>query len=568
MDGYKTIEEFIDSPNTVDFTIQKSDGLYKYVEKNPYILLARELAGGYVVAYIDKKNIDKAIEDLGSTFKGAESMVMGLLDQESLEASGITQVQQDPNLNLTGKGVLVGIVDTGIDYTNEAFRYKDGTSKIVSLYDQTTRSSYSKDLVIGIEYTQEQINEALKSNDPYSIVPQKDTVGHGTFLASIAAGRKINGFTGAAPDAELIVVKLKKARSYYREKYCVPMEQENAFSSTGLIIGVDYILKKANELDRSVVICLGIGTNFGSRNGFSILEQYITFVGQQIGVCVCVATGNESQADHHFSGKLNFTNDIQPVQVTVGENVGCIYLSMWNKNSDRLSVSIKSPYGELLQRIPAKPGIKYSSTFIFDKSSIVVEYYMPIRVTGGQNTDIKIYNPSPGIWTVLVHGDMVQEGDYHVYLPMTGFVDPSVKFVTPDPYFTTTIPATAIGTINCGAYNTRNNNLYPESSWGPNRIYLITPDFVAPGVNVGGVYPDGFGVMSGTSVAAAITAGACALILQWGIVEKNDISLSTYQIRAYLIQGASQSPDIDYPNFQWGYGRLNLYQAYKIIKGI
>ncbi|HAN22150.1 MAG: hypothetical protein A2Y15_07805 [Clostridiales bacterium GWF2_36_10] len=567
MDGYKSVEDFIDAPSTVEFIIQKSYKLYEYIEKNPYILLTRELTGGYVVAYIDKKDINRALADLGSAFHGAESKVMGLLDQPSLNASGITQMQKDPILKLTGKGVLVGIVDTGIDYTNEVFRYKDGTSKIVSIFDQTVRSTTYQEFGIGTEYTQEQINLALASDDPYSIVPEQDTVGHGTFLASIAAGRQINNFTGAAPDAELIVVKLKKARPYYLEKYCVPKNQENAFSSAAVMIGIEYIIKKAEQLGRPVVICIGLGTNFGGHNGFSIFEQYLTLVAQQIGICVCVATGNESQAGHHFSGKLKNKDESQFVQVSVGENVGCVYLSMWNNISDKLSISITSPSGEKIDRIIAKPNSKYTGSFLFDKSSVIVEYYFPIRVTGGQNTEIKILRPSPGIWTICVCGDLVQEGNYHIYLPMTGFVDPSVKFVTPDPYFTTTIPATAVGIIDCGAYNVRNNNLCNESSWGPTRLFLITPDFVAPGVNVIGIFPNGFGTLSGTSVAAAITAGACALILQWGIVDENNVSISTYQIRAYLIQGAAQSPNIDYPNFQWGYGRLDLVKAYNIIKG-
>ncbi|HBL85209.1 MAG: hypothetical protein A2Y17_01245 [Clostridiales bacterium GWF2_38_85] len=567
MDSFKTIEEFIDSPNTVDFVIQKSDELYNYIEKEPYILLTRELIGGYVIAYIDKNNIDRVLEDLGSTFQGSESRVMGLLGQPSLEASGIIQIQNDPLLKLTGKGVLVGIVDTGIDYTNEVFRYDDGTSKIVSIFDQTVRGTLNRELVIGTEYTQEQINMALVSDDPYLIVPEQDTVGHGTFLASIAAGRKTDNFIGAAPDSELIIVKLKKARPYYLEKYCVPKDQENAYSSAAVIGGIEYIIEKAKQLGRPVVICLGLGTNFGGHDGFSIFEQYITLVGQQIGVCICVATGNESQAGHHFYGKLNSKDEVLPVQVTVGNNVDCIYLTMRNNISDKLSISITSPLGEKIEKILAKPNTKYTARFTFDQSSVQVEYYFPTRIIGGQSTNIKILDPSPGIWIICVCGDLVQEGDFHIYLPMTGFVDPSVKFINPNPYFTTTIPATSVGIIDCGAYDTRNNLLYSESSWGPTRLYLITPDFVAPGVDVGGVIPTGFGSMTGTSVAAAITAGACALIMQWGIVEKNDISLSTYQIRAYLIQGATQSPDMEYPNFQWGYGRLDLVKAYEIIKG-
>jgi subtilisin family serine protease len=96
----------------------------------------------------------------------------------------------------------------------------------------------------------------------------------------------------------------------------------------------------------------------------------------------------------------------------------------------------------------------------------------------------------------------------------------------------------------------------------------LKPDFTAPGVDVGGVYPTGYGKMSGTSVAAAITAGAGALLLQWGIVNQNDISMSTYHIRAYLIRGCSRSETIVYPNQQWGYGSLNLLQTFSRMREV
>lgn len=561
------IIKFIDSPNTVDFIIQKSPTILKYFEQDPDVFLARELTGGFTVAYIDRDHIERILYDLGSVFQGAESRVMGLLDQVSLDSSGITEVLQNDDLNVSGKGVLIGIIDTGIDYTMDIFRNEDGTSKIVGIYDQTVQGIINPNYEIGIEYTQEQINQALASDDPYSIVPEQDVVGHGTFLASIAAGRRIDGFSGAAPDAELIVVKLKKARSFYLEKYCVPEDQENAFSSAAVMGGIEYILQKSQQLGKPAVICLGVGTNFGTHNGLSSFEQYITLVSQLTGICICVATGNESHAAHHFSGKLNHKDEVQQVQFTVGENVGCLFLTVLNNISDVLSVSFISPSGERVDKLIAKSATSF--TIHFDpRTTVTVEYYFPAKVIGGQNTDIRIVDPSPGLWTILIHGDIVQVGDYHVYLPITGFVDPSVKFITPDPYFTTTIPATTNGVINCGAYNAITNELYPPTSWGPNRLYMMSPDFVAPGEYVGGMFPNGFGVMSGTSVAAAITAGACALIMQWGIVDKHDVSLSTNQIRATLIRGAEQFPNEDYPNYRWGYGRLNLFLSYEMTKEI
>ncbi len=88
------------------------------------------------------------------------------------------------------------------------------------------------------------------------------------------------------------------------------------------------------------------------------------------------------------------------------------------------------------------------------------------------------------------------------------------------------------------------------------------PDLVAPGYQIGGFYPTGYGYMNGTSVATAITAGAAALLMQWGIVEGNDYGFCTPLIAAFLIRGCTRIESREYPNSQWGYGMLNLLQSF------
>jgi len=295
MNDYKSLGEFIDSPDTLDFIIDRSEMFMNYIKDNPFIVLTQILHDRYVVGYIDRNNIDSIIDNLAGSYISTIPFVMTLLDIESLQDAGIYQVQQQPYLDLKGRGTLIGFVDTGIDYTKDTFKYEDGTSKIQYIYDQSVRGNVPEGFFIGTEYTNAQINEALKSENPYEIVPQKDTVGHGTFLASIAAGRKDkSGFIGAAPDAELIVVKLKKARQAYIDRFKVLPEQENVYESSAVMIGVEYIIKKARELNRPVVICLGVGTNLGSHDGFSLFEQFLTETSNLRGVCICAAAGNES----------------------------------------------------------------------------------------------------------------------------------------------------------------------------------------------------------------------------------------------------------------------------------
>ena len=153
-------------------------------------------------------------------------------------------------------------------------------------------------------------------------------------------------------------------------------------------------------------------------------------------------------------------------------------------------------------------------------------------------------------------------GEYHAWLPITGQVSPEVEFMKPVPEYTIVYPGNAMRSITCGAYNSGNNSLYVSSSWGPTRLPRIAPDFAAPGVNVKGVYPTGFGTMTGTSAAAAIAAGAAALLMQWGVIQENYLSMDGDVVRLFFISGCDREPDINYPNIRWGYGKLNLHGTF------
>lgn len=560
------MEEFLYSPDAVDFVLRSNASVEQVLRDNPAILTTQPLAGRYVICYSDVKTFNSLIDQFGSSFISSISLVLGLLDRTNLEATGILQVHNQPYLDLHGKGVLLGFVDTGIDYTQSAFRYEDGSSKIRFLYDQTVPGPPPEGFYIGTEYTNEQINQALRAEDPYQIVPQKDENGHGTFLASVAAGNQTGDFIGAASDAELVIVKLRKARSFYRDWFAVPPEQEYAYESTSIMIGVEYIVKKARQLNRPVVICIGVGTTFGAHDGFSVFEEYLSNIANLRGVCICTAAGNESQARHHTQGSLREKGATYNIDLKIGENAGNVIVGIWNSISDKISLSVRSPTGELVGRIPSKPMATSRSSLILEKSTVQVEYYFPYESTGSQLSSVNIFNATPGIWTITVYGDFILNGTFHAWLPLTGFVSPTVEFLSATPYYTVTCPSTMFGSISCGAYNSATNSLFSDTSWGPTRLDRMAPDLMAPGVQVGGIYPSGPGTMSGTSVAAAITAGACALMMQWGVVEKNDVALSTYQIRAYLIRGCSRSPTMIYPNTQWGYGTLNLIQTFNLMR--
>ncbi|MBP1736160.1 MAG: peptidase family protein [Oscillospiraceae bacterium] len=561
-----TEQEFIHHPDTTSFVVQKNDFFVQYAAAHPEILMTQLLQDQYWIGYTTSEFYPNIIQALGSSYISHSPVVFGLLDRAALEASGIIQVQNQPYLSLRGQGVLIGIVDTGIDYTADLFQYPDKTSKIQFIYDQTAEGPPPEGFFFGTEYTNAQINEALRAEDPYSVVPQRDTSGHGTFLSSVAAGRATGEFIGAAPDSELIIVKLARARPFLYERLLVPPEQENAFATPEIMVGVEYLLMKAKQLNRPLVICIGLGSNYGSHDGSYVLERYLYTIANQRSVCVCTSAGNESQARHHTQGLLSSQALQQNIDLTVGEGSGSTLITVINSGVDRFSVSVRSPTGELVNRVPARSGTQQLFPLILEDATVGISYFFPMEESGAQFTIIRLINPTPGIWTITLYGDIVLDGTYHAWLPLTGFVSPGIEFLSAVPYSTIVTPATMFGSIVCGGYDNRDGSLYENSSWGPTRTPTMSPDLVAPADSVGGYFPSGYGIMSGTSVATAITAGAAALLMQWGVVNGNDPAMSTYQIRAYLLRGCTRSDSMTYPNRKWGYGTLNLLQTFNLMR--
>lgn len=558
---------FYDTDDAVDFITRASNTAQLGVSGEAGARLGKSLFGGYTIAYLPRDVVDRAIAAVAPNDMSVYPVILGLLGTADLADIGVLQVQQQPYLNLKGSGVLIGVVDTGIDYTNPAFRYEDGGTKIASIWDQSIPGTPPGDYLFGSEYSAADINRALSADDPYAVVPHRDTAGHGTFLAAAAAGREGGEYMGTAPDAELVVVKLRRANPYHLARYMIPETQENAFASSDVMLGINYVLEKASALGRPISVFLGIGTNFGSHDGFSPLEGYLARVSHMNGVAITVAAGNEALARHHTHGRIPAAGSEQNIEIQTGFTPDAINVQIWNSAADRLSVSLRSPGGELIGPVPAKPGSTLDARLVFEQARVVIEYHLPHSDSGGQLTWVKVYDPNPGIWSIIVRGESIIDGTYHAWLPLTGFVYPDVAFISPTPDHTVTVPATSIGVMSVGAYSAQTGNLYADSSWGPSRLPMLAPVYVAPGVSVTGTYPLGHGYMSGTSVAAAIAGGACALLLQWGMVQKSEVQFNSHLLRAYLIGGCERDPGIMYPNDRWGYGRLNLMNTFVQLRG-
>lgn len=521
-----------------------------------------------------------------------------LLDTSALDASGIFPVFNQPSLGQKGRGTLLGFIDTGIDYRSPVFQKKDGRTRILGIWDQTlprpltvspspetviSDSSAFDFLQYGIHFGEEQINKALASSDPLSVVPSKDSLGHGTFLAGVAAGSPLvsQDFTGAAPEASLAVVKLKPAKAYLREFFCIT-EGAHAYQENDIILGIRYLSEVARFYKMPLVICLGLGTNLGSHGGTSPLSLALSSISQSIGACTVIAAGNESGLGHHYAGSVSSASEPDEVEIRVAEEENGFVAELWASTPETYTVGFISPSGETISRIPLTLSSNATISFLLEPTVISVSYRPHELSSGKQLVFMRFLAPSPGIWRIQVYSSLLLDGDYHIWLPAETFISPNTVFLRPNPSTTITSPGNTPQPLTIGAYNHEAGNIYIHSGRGYTLDGRIKPDIAAPGVQIygPGVIPDAayraFNGMdsaeassevpmvrkTGTSVAAAITAGAVANLLSWGIVEGNDPAMSEAAIRSYLVRGASRSKAFTYPNPEWGYGTLNLYNTF------
>ena len=548
------------SEDYFEMIIKYNDYVGDLLKKSSYIKSCAVLFNSYVIINIPVEKINDFLSNVYPKIIAEWPEILALLDRKNLDAAGITAVQNN-YLNLRGSGVLIGFIDTGIDYTKKNFIYEDDTSKIIYIWDQTIQGNPPKDFCYGTEFNNQEINNALKSENPFEIVPHRDEIGHGTFLASIAASRESGESIGAAPDSDLIIVKLKPAKNNIRREKLIS-EDAIAYQASDVLTGIEYLYRKSVELERPIAICIGLGTNDGSHFGESIFEEYITGIAKQKGIVLCIASGNEGNAAHHVQGKLLNTGDKEEIEINVGENNKGFLLQVWNFPPNKISLSVISPTGEYVDRIPARNNFYITIKLGLENTFIGIGYESFKNSEISQQAFIKFINPTAGIWKIILYGDIISDGMYYAWLPVTGLIDQDTFFLDASSEATITSPATASGIISVGAYDTSNNNLYISGSRGPKQIYKTAPAFVAPGVNVF----DGEKIMSGTSVSCAIATGAAALLLEWGIVKSNLPSMNTIMAWSYLIQGCVQQSGFNYPNNQWGYGKLNLLNTFESLK--
>ena len=507
-----------------------------------------------------------------------------LLDVTSMDAAGITPAGELPVLNNQGAGVIVGFVDTGINYTDSLFRNVDGSTRIIGIWDQTNNSDNSNNIenetakpfsafsaLYGTQYTAEEINLALNSDNPASIVPTRDENGHGTFLASIAAGNRDEraGFSGAAPQASIAMVKLKPAKQYLRDFYLI-QDGAEAYQENDIMMGVSYLYFLARKYSMPLVVCIPLGTNMGSHMGTSRLGQYLNQVSLSNGSAVITAAGNETGARHHFRAVMDASTDEVTAELRVGEREAGFSMELWAENMGVYTVGFISPTGEVAREISVPLRGENTVSFLLEQTQITVYTQIADVSAGSQFIFMRFENPMSGIWRILIRNSLDIRETFHIWLPVRGFISDETYFLRPDPDTIITDPGNARYPITVTAYDHTKNSIYIHASRGYSLSGRIKPDLAAPGVNILGASVSGRRLtrMSGTSVSAAHLAGAAAILLNWGVLNANYPYLNTPVLKSIFVRGAQRNPALTYPNREFGYGTLDLYEAFLHLRNL
>lgn len=516
------------------------------------------------------------------------------------DLAGNTDICYTPNSqlfgNLTGAGVLVAVIDSGISYWNRDFCKADGTTRILYLWDQ----------VLDREFDRQQINEALATGSrqqAQQIVPSVDTTGHGTAVAGIAAGGGGTGgtaYAGVARESDLLIVRLGMPRA------------ESFPRTTELMRALTYVVNKSIELKMPIAINLSFGNTYGAHNGTSLLERFLDNVSEIGRSVICVGSGNEGASGGHVGGSVAVTGqrsaggmaaggmrgggtaggqqgqfasgltnlvrefdssvnmNMTRVELVVGNYETGLNIQLWKEYTDRYMVTMMSPTGEYLIVNTDRPG---KQTYRIGQTEILLYNGEPAPYLTSQEIYFDLLPAAgsryldSGVWTFLLEPIETVTGNYTFYLPSGTVRNAQTRFVRPTPDVTLTIPSTASKVITVGAYDpvyeayadfSGRGYLYQEQVNSRTSDSFVKPDLVAPGVNV--MAPDrdgGYSPVTGTSFATPFVTGAAALLLQWGIVMGNDPYLYGEKVKAYLRRGAKPiRGEMEYPNARVGYGAL------------
>lgn len=520
-----------------------------------------ELMNEYAIITIQQQDIEKLVNYSQIEFIEKPKR-LSFEVAEGIAVSCILPVQRNRRetgqLSLYGNGVIVAVIDSGIDYSHPDFRNENGTTRIIGLWDQTIPGIPPEGYDQGTFYSEEDINEALSfpgRNEQMQIVQSIDSGGHGTHIAGICAGngRASNGrYRGVAPNSDILVVKLGSSVG-------------NSFpKTTNLMEAIDFVIRFAIRRNQPIAINISFGNSYGSHANLSLIEQYIDSMANRWKTNICIGTGNEGSLGRHRNGKVVERQE-ETVELVISNYETGINLQLWKNYYDKMTIELISPNGSSAGRLSGTIG---TNQFVLENTKILFYYGEPLPYNGLQEIYVEFIPQgnyvNNGIWIIRLRGEKIISGDYDMWLPAGSVLNTMTRFLRPTEETTLTIPSTASRAISVGAYNGNTDSYAYFSGRGfTRRNQWIKPDIVAPGVDIISCSPGGgYTRRTGTSMATPFVTGSVALMMEWGIVNGNDAYLYGEKVKEYLRSGARELPGFTvYPNPQLGYGALCLEES-------
>ncbi|WP_243444927.1 bile acid germinant receptor pseudoprotease CspC [Romboutsia maritimum] len=477
-------------------------------------------------------------------------------------AAGTEYVYNNPYINISGKGIIIAVIDSGIDYLHPDFIKDDGTSKIISIWDQESdKGNIPEGFIFGSEFSNSQINEAIKENNGSLSV---DNIGTGTIAAGIlVGGGRINPlYKGVAVGAELVVVKLRQyVGTFYKDKI--------NYTSTDFYAAITYVLSIAKVENKPIIINFTIGGRSGTVLDASMIDTYDSF--SKAGVVVVSGAGNQGNTDVHFSGSFSNVNQSEDIIIQVSEDYA-LDIILNTRGPDKIDAMLVAPSGEMSKVARYSPDYYvYSGKFNLEDTLYEMRYIYPWIGSGKEHLEIKLNNLKPGIWTLRLMPEFIINGNYDVYLPNKDLLSDDTRFLDPDSVATVTVYGANDGVITVGTYNDKTDSMWLGSSKGPIEGRGIKPDIVAPGIDIISTYLGRtYNTGSGTGISSSIVCGILALIMEYMIqqTELSRLSLYTETLKTYLMLGSTKKEIYTYPNISQGYGIVNLKNTIQQISNI
>lgn len=525
----------------------------------------------FAVIFVRKGTLSKLLKEFPEITNIERSFPYTLLNLEKSEESPNLTAISKGNVPLDGSGVVVGLIGTGIDYLNPRFMDQQGKTRIISIWDQSISTGpVPKSFLYGTEYSREEIDRAILASqmgqNPYDIVRHKDEIGYGTTIANIIGGRKLNNddlVESVAPNCEFIVVKLKESRMINKIHWGLEGYKGLMYDSVDIAASGRYLNQMQQMINKPLVMFLSIGTNLGAHDGSTLGERYVDFFAQGRTFSVATSTANQGASPICYKVTLSDKDLEKEISINIDKNQRNIFFSIYYSIPDKVSIGITSPTGETITNIPIEPINGEEVTVELGGTSIFVQYFLEGRITGTQEFNFVMRNLVGGIWRITIRKRYSVYGTVNIWLQQREFSIGSTGLLESTPYTTLMTPATANNIIVTSSYDEAANNIMKDSGRGFTADNRIIPTISLPGKNVLSVDLNNNPiVVSGSAVSGAILTGVVALLYQWGIVEKNDLSLYAAKIKSYLIQGAIREQGKTYPNEEVGFGVLSIEKMF------